>query len=137
VGGGGLVLDDELLHAGSNIRVATVAAIAPPKSLQARSRPVDSMAMDATRLYPEVPAVPGQPDLEARVTELERIVATLATLRNERLIDTRPVRRDPPDPVALTAALHPRGLRRRRKAPRSSADGTLAARIVLFDNTRR
>jgi hypothetical protein len=95
------------------------------------------MAMDAARLYPEVPADPGRADLEARVTELERIVATLATLRNERLIETQPVPRSTPDPVALTAALHPRGMRTGRRPSRSSADGTLATRIVLFHNPRR
>ena len=97
------------------------------------------MAMEATQLYPEVPAASGRSRLEARVAELERIVATLATLRNERLVEPPPVRSIPPrDPVALTAALHPRGLRKTRHAhTRGAANGTLAARIVLFDNPRR
>jgi len=96
------------------------------------------MAMEATQLYPDVPAVPGRADLEARVAELERIVATMATLRNERLVERRPETRGPhPDPVALTAALHPRGMRSARTARRSSGDGTLAMRIVLFDKRRR
>jgi hypothetical protein len=97
------------------------------------------MAMEATQLYPEVPADSGRPQLEARVSELERIVATLATLRNERLVDARPERRDAHlDPVALTAALHPRGRRgARRTQPRTHGNGTLAARIVLFHDPRR
>jgi len=96
------------------------------------------MAMEATRLYPDVPAVPGRAELESRVAELERIVATLATLRNERLIEPRPERRDPhPDPVALTAALHPHGMRSARTRRGSSSNGTLAMRIVLFDKRRR
>ena len=97
------------------------------------------MAMEAAQLYPEVPADSGRSRLEARVAELERIVATLATLRNERLVEPPPVHRAAHrDPVALTAALHPRGLRTtRRTQPRSAANGVLATRIVLFDNPRR
>jgi hypothetical protein len=96
------------------------------------------MAMEATQLYPDIPADPGRAELESRVAELERVVATLATLRNERLVESRPARRDPhPDPVALTAALHPRGMRAARPRRGSPRDGTLAMRIVLFDNNRR
>jgi hypothetical protein len=96
------------------------------------------MAMEATQLYPDIPADPGRAELEARVADLERIVATLATLRNERLVERRPEPRDPhPDPVALTAALHPRGMRSARVRRGSSGDGTLAMRIVLFDKNRR
>jgi hypothetical protein len=70
-------------------------------------------------------------DLEARVAELERVVATLASLRDERYAERRNER---PDPVALTAALHPRGRKSARNAKRrSSNDGTLAMRFVLFD----
>jgi hypothetical protein len=95
------------------------------------------MAMEATQLYPAVPADPGRADLESRVADLERIVATLATLRDERLIERRPEHRPPhPDPVALTAALHPRGMRSARARRGSSSDGTLALRIVLFDRNR-
>ena len=96
------------------------------------------MAMEATQLYPDLPADPGRAEPESRVAELERIVTTLATLRNERLVESRPARREPhPDPVALTAALHPRGMRATRTPRRSSSDGTLAMRIVLFDKNRR
>jgi len=96
------------------------------------------MAMEATQLYPDIPADSGRAGLESRVAELERIVATLATLRDERLIERRPERRDPQlDPVALTAALHPRGMRSARTRRGSSADGTLAMRVVLFDKNRR
>jgi len=69
-------------------------------------------------------------DLEARVAELERVVATLASLRDERSAERRAERLDP---VALTAALHPRGRKSARKTRRSSNDGTLAMRFVLFD----
>ena len=42
------------------------------------------------------------------------------------------------DPVALTAALHPhRGRSARRSKRRSSDNGTLAMRVVLFDPSRR
>jgi hypothetical protein len=76
------------------------------------------------------PAVTSRADLEARVAELERVVATLTALRNADLADRRDER---PDPVALTRALHPRGMRRSRNAKRgSSADGTLSVRAVLF-----
>ena len=70
-------------------------------------------------------------DLEARVAELERVVATLASLREERQVERRAER---PDPVALTAALHPGGMKSARKPRRrSSNDGTLAMRFVLFE----
>ena len=131
-------LDDDPLHAPSSASPETTTAIASGKGLQARSRPVDSMAMEATQLYPDIPADSGRADLESRVAELERIVATLATLRDERLVERRPERRDPHlDPVALTAALHARGMRSARTRRGSSADGTLAMRIVLFDKNRR
>jgi len=61
--------DDDPLHAASSASPETTTAIAPGKGLQARSRPVDSMAMEATQLYPEVPADPGRADLEARVAQ--------------------------------------------------------------------
>jgi len=93
------------------------------------------MAMEATQLYPEVAAAPGRPDLEARVAELERVVATLATLRDERTVERRADRRDEHvDPVALTAALYPNGMRSARRPKRgSSPNGALAMRVVLFD----
>jgi hypothetical protein len=70
-------------------------------------------------------------DLEARVAELERVVATLASLREERSVERRTER---PDPVALTAALHPRGMKSARNPRRrSSNDGTMAMRFVLFE----
>jgi hypothetical protein len=70
-------------------------------------------------------------DLEARVAELERVVATLASLREERYVERR---NECPDPVALTAALHPGGMKSARKPRRrSSNDGTIGLRFVLFD----
>jgi hypothetical protein len=134
--------DDDPLHAPSSASPETTTATASGKGLQARSRPVDSMAMEATQLYPDIPADSGRAGLESRVAELERIVATLATLRDERLVEQHLVergaeRRDPQlDPVALTAALHPRGMRSARTRRGSSSDGTLAMRIVLFDKNR-
>jgi len=99
--------------------------------------------MEAMQLYPDIRADSGRAGLESRVAQLERIVATLATLRDERLVEQHLVergaeRRDPQlDPVALTAALHPRGMRSARTRRGSSSDGTLAMRIVLFDKNRR
>ena len=80
--------------------------------------------------YPEVVDAPSRPDLAARVAELERVVATLASLHRERSVS----RGDRPDPVALTAALHPGGMRSARAAKgRTSNDGTLAMRLVVLD----
>jgi len=97
------------------------------------------MAMEAAQCYPAVPDGSGRPDLEERVAELERVVATLATLRDARLAERRAERRpvETLDPVALTAALHSHGHSRRRSPRRSSGDGTLAMRVVLFDPPRR
>ncbi len=131
--------DDEPLHAGASAISRSAIAEARWKGLQAGCHPVDSMAMEATQLYPAVPDSSRRPDLEARVAELERVVATLATLRDARLVD-RPRERSVADldPVALTRALHSHGGRTRRRSPRrSSGDGTLALRVVLFDPPRR
>jgi hypothetical protein len=94
------------------------------------------MVMEAAQFYRPPAADPvalgelSRADLEARVTELERVVATLATLRNERTADRRD---DRPDPVALTRALHPRGMRSARTPMRrTSNDGTIRMRIVAF-----
>jgi len=94
------------------------------------------MVMEASQFYraagadPEVAARPSRADLEARVAELERVVATLTSLQNERRAEHR---MDQLDPVALTRALHPRGRRGARTAKRgSSADGMLTMRAVLF-----
>ena len=130
--------DDDPLHATVSAASSSPAAINPPKGLQAGSHPVDSMAMEATQLYPAVPEDSRRPDLEARVAELERVVATLATLRDARLVERREERpvRDL-DPVALTAALHGHGRRSARRSPRRSSDnGMLAMRVVLFDQPR-
>jgi hypothetical protein len=84
--------------------------------------------MAEAKFYPEVIDAPSQPDLATRVAELERVVETLASLRRERSTYERP------DPVALTAALHPGGMRSARGAKRRrSSDGTLPLRFVLFD----
>jgi hypothetical protein len=89
--------------------------------------------MEASEFYPEVLPRPSQPDLAERVAELERVVATLASLRRERsLADLA----DRPDPVAITAALHPGGMRSTRGAKRHTTNrGTIPVRFVLFDPT--
>jgi hypothetical protein len=99
--------------------------------------------MSDTQLYRPDPAILVAPEahspipLAERVEEIERVVATLATLRNERLIETPPRRElvaEQRDPVSLTAALHPRRKRSARNTKRrSSNDGTLAMRFVFFE----
>jgi hypothetical protein len=84
--------------------------------------------MEAQEIYPDVPTWQSQPDLAARVAELERVVATIASLRRERSLADRP------DPVALTAALHPGGMRSTRGAKRpTTSRATIPLRFVLFD----
>jgi hypothetical protein len=86
--------------------------------------------MAEAKFYPEVVDAASQPDLAQRVAELERVIATLSSLHRERSVADRP------DPVALTAALHPGGMRSARTARRrTSNDGTLALRFVLFDGS--
>jgi hypothetical protein len=88
---------------------------------------------DARPQHPDV-AQPdaAQPDLAKRVAELEQVVATLSSLHRERSAASR---LDPADAVALTAALHPGGMRSARMARRrTSNDGTLPMRFVLFDS---
>ena len=94
------------------------------------------MVMEAAQFYRQPPADPAAPaelsraDLEARVAELERVVATLASLHNERTAERR---EDRPDPVALTRALHPKGMRSARNPMRrTSDDGTIGLRFVMF-----
>jgi hypothetical protein len=94
------------------------------------------MVMEAAQFYRDARAVSEAPprlsraDLETRVAELERVVATLTTLQNERRAERRA---EHLDPVALTRALHPRGRRGSRTAKRgSSADGMITMRAVLF-----
>jgi hypothetical protein len=103
--------------------------------------------MPDTECYRPVPAIPVAPDthepipLAARVDELERVRATVASLRNERLIE-QPPRADRysertaerHEAVALTAALHGGGKRSQRNAKRrSSSDGTIGVRFVFFE----
>lgn len=107
------------------------------KALQDRGGRVDSRHMEAEQLYPELarvplappaPEAPAAPDLAARVAELERVVATIASLRQERLITERP------DPVALTAALHPGGMRSLRTTRRRGVrSGPIGLRVILFE----
>jgi hypothetical protein len=115
--------------------VTTMTTAAIQKSLQNRGTCVDSIVMAAAEFYSEAPARLSRSDLEARVAELERVVATLSSLRDERFVDRRDARREErPDPVALTAALHPRGMRSARKSKRrSSSNGTIGLRFVIFE----
>lgn len=86
--------------------------------------------MAEAKFYPEVMSTPSQPDLAVRVAELERVIATLSSLHRERPVADRP------DPVALTAALHPGGMRSARTVRRrTSNDGTMPVRFVLFDGS--
>jgi hypothetical protein len=92
--------------------------------------------MAEAKFYPEVVDAPSQPDLAARVAELEQVVATLASLQRERAIADRPPTSRLADPVALTAALHPGGMGSARMARRrTSHDGTLPMRFVLLDSS--
>lgn len=80
------------------------------------------------RRVPSPADVPAPTDLEARVAELERVIATVASLRLERMTSERP------DPVALTKALHPKSLRGARNAKsRATSGGKLAVRFFMFD----
>ena len=127
-------LDEPLQAAPSNAAAITAAN---QKRLQARNHRVDSIVMEATQFYrlphasPDGAAPANRDELEARVAELERVVATLAALQRERAVDRRRV--EPNDPVAITRALHARGTRRSRSAKRAPAgDGTVSVRAVLF-----
>jgi hypothetical protein len=92
--------------------------------------------MAEAEFYPEVVDAPSQPDLAARVAELEQVVATLASLRRERSVADRTSTNPLADPVALTAVLHPGGMRSARMARRrTSNDGTLPLRFLLFDTS--
>jgi hypothetical protein len=107
---------------------ATRAATHAQKGLQARVGRVDPEVMEAAESYPDIATRQPQPGLAARVEELERVVATLASLRRERSLAERP------DPVALTAALHPGGMRSTLGAKRrAKSGGTIPVRFVLFD----
>ena len=109
-------------------QTATITAANAQKGLQARSGRVDPKVMAEARCYPDVSTRPSQADLAARVAELERVVATLASLRRERALEDRP------DPVALTKALHPGGMRSTFRArSRATSGGTIPLRFVLFD----
>src|SRR5438128_7717277 len=56
---------------------ATMAATHAQKGLQARVGRVDPEVMEAAESYPGIATRQPQPDLAARVEELERVVATL------------------------------------------------------------
>ena len=129
----GRALLDEPLHATTRSVPTPSATATSQKRLQARNLRVDSIVMEAAQFYRDAAPAPerqSRADLEARVAELERVVATLMSLESERRAERRT---DQLDPVALTRALHPRGRRGTRNAKRgSSADGTITMRAVLF-----
>ena len=103
--------------------------------------------MPDTQLYRADPAIPvALPTHEptpvaTRVDELDRVRATVASLRNERLIEQSPRadryserNAERREAVALTAALHGHGKRSARDAKRrSSSDGTIGVRFVFFE----
>ena len=124
---------DEPLHAATRSVPAPNTTATSQKRLQARNPRVDSIVMEAAQFYRDAAPAPerqSRADLEARIAELERVVATLMSLPGERRAERG---REQLDPVALTRALHPRGRRGTRNAKRgSSADGTIMMRAVLF-----
>jgi hypothetical protein len=65
-------------------------------------------------------------NLEARVAELERMLAAAPVARSA----PDPIARPALDPVELTKALHPRGLRVPKRAGRRSGD--LSLRLFFF-----
>ncbi len=95
--------------------------------LQRRRTRVDAPIMQVARRYPTPPQDNGRVEaLHARIAELEREITDLvARSPRSALVD---------DPVALTAALHPRGLQRRR--PRAEGAGTLSLRFFVFEPSR-
>jgi hypothetical protein len=103
--------------------------------------------MPDTQLYRAVPAIPVAPQgheptpVEARDGEITRMRASVASLRNERLIE-QPARTgyysertaERREAVALTSALHGHGTRSTRNPKRrSSSDGTIGMRFVFFE----
>jgi hypothetical protein len=127
---------DEPPHATPSNSIATTAATSQ-KRLQGRNQRVDSIVMEAPQFYrdahvsPDAPTRESRADLEARLAELERVVAALTERHKERGVDRRAGR---PDPVAITRALHPRGMRRTKNTTRgSTGNGTIAMRAVLFE----
>ena len=75
-------------------------------------------------------------DFAARLAELQEMLDILERTRANAGRDTRPRRYDG-DPVALTQALHPNGLRpMRRPANAAPREGrSMPVRLVFFDGT--
>lgn len=76
---------------------------------------------------------------ESRLDELSRMLEILERARTASGVDTRPKRFEG-DPVALTQALHPNGLRptRRSRAPIAPRDPRgMPVRLVVFDGSPR
>jgi hypothetical protein len=75
----------------------------------------------------------------SRVSEMEQLLDALERVRAAAGADRRPRRFDG-DPVALTQALHPQGLRQSRRSrtgtPRR-APGGMQVRIVVYDGSPR
>jgi len=77
--------------------------------------------------------IPG--DYATRLAELQQMLEILDQTRTTARLDFQP-RRFEGDPVALTQALHPRGLRRPRRSSRCAANSRPSAvRIVVFDGS--
>jgi hypothetical protein len=120
------------LHPARNMPIATVAEI----PVQRHDRRAESTVMQPDR----TPANPqgAVSDFGARLAELQAMLDILerARARANADLDTRPRRFDG-DPVALTQALHPDGLRRTRRTANQPAGDhrSLAVRLVLFDGS--
>ena len=81
------------------------------------------MPMDVARTSPNAEVSPARADLETRTADLSGIIEALVACQTAtaRRADTRSVAAL--DPVALTEALHPRGLRLPRKQRRRASTG--------------
>jgi hypothetical protein len=82
---------------------------------------------------------PSRQAVAARVAELELMLEIIEQTRGARECQARPRAFDG-DPVALTHALHPRGLRPTRRSddqPARRAPGPMAVRFVVFDGAAR
>jgi hypothetical protein len=82
---------------------------------------------------------PSQQAFAARVAELELMLRIIEQSRNAGESQGRPKPFDG-DPVALTQALHPSGLRPTRRSadqPARRAPGPMSVRIAVFDGAPR
>jgi hypothetical protein len=128
---------DELLHPPTKRAIVTANVTVGEIPVQRRDPRAEARVMDAERTPAMQRNAPSR--LAERVAELEQMLATLARARSTAGTDTRPLRFEG-DPVALSQALHPDGLRRVRRAaapvtPRGA--GSMPVRLVVFDGSPR